>query len=164
MMWHRVIPAWLALLIADQALMQALNGVAVTPAQAAAMTPDELQEALAQSHIYPAQAARKVGVPSVEYTLPIIDRETELFNPITIQVDYWVRGVNRAAVIENRLRTLTHRDTSRVIGGMRMWTRYLDSRSHEYRAAEGVTHQSLDFLFEPLRSKYQDLQPVEPEA
>jgi hypothetical protein len=131
MMWHEVIPLWVAMLEADGTLIAALGG----------------------QRIYPAQAATPVRIPSVEWVV-VTDNEEELFNPFIVQVDYWVKGVNRAAVIEARIRTLTHRDVARVMGDYRLWTRYLDSRTHEYTAEEGVTHRSLDFLFEPLRSKY----------
>jgi hypothetical protein len=153
MMWDVVVAAWHALLLADTDLMAALNGVAVTPEEAAEMDPADLQEALALSHIYPAQAARPVVVPSVEWSL-IGDREVSLFNPLTLQVDYWCRGMGRASTIEWRIRTLSHRDTSRVMGGIRLWTRYLDSRNHDYPADPGVLHRSLDLQLEPLRARY----------
>ena len=89
----------------------------------------------------------------MEWTL-VGDTEDESFNPITVQLDYFARGVAQAATIERRIRQLTHRDTSRVLGTHRMWTRYLDSRNHDYPAEPGVVHRSLDFLFEPLRAKY----------
>ena len=77
------------------------------------------------------------------------------FNPITVQVDYWARGAPKAAAIERRIRLITHRDTARVVGGYRMWTQYLDSRSHEYPAELGVVHRSLDIRLTPVRLKYQ---------
>ena len=133
MMWDVVLPAWLDLLEADADLIAELGG----------------------SYIYPAQSARPVRVPSVEYTLPITDIEEENFNPITVQVDYWARGAPKAAAIERRIRLITHRDTARVVGGCRMWTQYLDSRSHEYPAELGVVHRSLDVRLTPVRLKYQ---------
>ena len=131
MMWDQVIPDWLDLLEADAALLAALGG----------------------SHIYPAQASRPVGIPSVEWFM-VSDIEEENFNPFIVQVDIWARGVPKAATIEKRIRLLTHRDTARELGGHRMWTRYLESRQHDYPAEAGVVHRSMDFLFEPLRLKY----------
>jgi hypothetical protein len=133
MMWQRVIPAWIAVLKADTALATALGG----------------------NHIYPAQAGRVARIPSVEYTLPLTDVEADALNRITIQVDYWARGVSAAATIEARLRTVTHSDTPRTMGTLKLWSRYVDSRTHEYPAEPGVTHRSLDFLFEVVRLKYQ---------
>ena len=131
MMWDVVVSAWVALLEGDAALVAALGG----------------------EHVYPAQASRKVRIPSVEWSL-VGDREEESFNPITLQADYFAKSVAQAVVIERRIRQLTHRDTSRELGGHRMWTRYLDSRSHDYPAEPGVVHRSLDFLFEPLRARH----------
>jgi hypothetical protein len=138
MMWDVVIEAWLADVLADDDLVTALGG----------------------THIYPAQAARLVRVPSVEW-LVIVDREEELHNPITVQVDYWAKGTTLAATIERRIRRLTHRDVARVwtFDGVqyRLWTRYIDSRTHDYPADPGVLHRSLDYEFRPLREKYQYL-------
>lgn len=137
MMWDKVVPAWLDLLEADAVLAAALG-----------------LDADGGIPIYPAQAARPVRVPSVEWFGPVVDIEGETFNPITVQVDYWARGVAKAAAIERRIREITHRDTARVVGGYRMWTQYEDSRSHDYPADPGVIHRSLDFMFTPLRDKY----------
>ena len=131
MMWPEVIQAWVALMNADAALIAALGG----------------------QHIYPAQAARAVRVPSVEYSL-VSDIEEESFNPIIVQVDYWAKGTAASATIERRIRRLTHRDTARTLGSLRLWTRYLDSRSHQYPAELGVVHRSLDFEFTPVRGQY----------
>lgn len=131
MMWDRVAKAWVALLVGDAALLAALGG----------------------PHVYPASAARVIRIPSIDYQ-GFSDIELETFNPIQIQVDYFARGVGNAATIERRIRTLTHRDVRRTLGGLRLWTRYLDSRNHDYPTDAGVVHRSLDFLFEPLRAKY----------
>lgn len=132
MMWDEILPLWVALLNGDAELVAELGG----------------------ERIYPAQSARPVEIPSVEYTLPFSDVEEENFNPFTVQMDYWARGVPSAAVIERRIRAITHRDTAREIEGYRLWTQYQDSRSHEYPAELGVVHRSLDFRFTPLRDKY----------
>lgn len=131
MMWDRVVPEWLDLLEADADLIDLLGG----------------------QHIYPAQAAREVRIPSVEWLL-VLDSEEENFNPFLVQVDYWARGAVKAAAIERRIRMITHRDTAREIGGIRLWTQYEDSRSHDYPAEPGVIHRSLDFRFIPGRDKY----------
>jgi hypothetical protein len=141
MMWDIVIPAWIALLEQDADLTAAL-GV----------------DADGDIPIYAATAGRKIRVPSVEWVI-VSDRETELFNPVMVQVDFWVRGVAAAAVIERRMRALTHRDVSRELAldeyeGLRLWTRYIDSRTHEYRADPGVVHKSIDIQFEPVRARF----------
>jgi hypothetical protein len=134
MTWDVVLPAWVALLEADAALVAALGG----------------------AHIYPAQAARAVRIPSVEYVM-VDDREGEVFNPLIVQVDYWARGVGAAGLIEQRIRRVTHRDTARTVdlgddGMLTLWMRYIDSRSHDYTAERGVVHRSMDFRFETVRA------------
>jgi hypothetical protein len=135
-MWDAVVAEWLALLRECPDLMAILGTDG-------------------QFRVYPSQAApRPIEIPSVEYTL-ISDVEPSLFNPITMQVDIFARATS-AYTIERLLRSLTHRDTSRVLGGMRLWMRYLDSRTHGY-PDKGVLHRSLDFHLEPLRALYANL-------
>lgn len=107
----------------------------------------------AANFVYPAQASHPVKVPSIEYAI-VGDREEELFNPITVQADFWARGIKKAAQMERRIRTVTHSDTAQDVGGERMWLRYLDSIQIDYPADPGVVHKALTFLFEPLREKY----------
>lgn len=131
MIWPTVIANWTAALLDDAALVDTLGG----------------------RHIYPAQAARPVRVPSVEY-LTTSDREEENFNPIFIQVDFWARGMDQAATIEERLRSITHRDTARswTPDGLRLWTQYVDARTLPYPKDPGVVYRSMDFRFAGVRS------------
>lgn len=107
--------------------------------------------ALSGKHIYAAQASRPVRIPSVEW-LVIDDVLTEVFNPLEVQFDYWAKSTQQARVIESRLRSLLHRDVRRVLAGINMSTLYLDSFTHEY-SQPGITHRSLRFRFEPVRSR-----------
>ena len=132
MRWDFVIEFWKARLEADAALISVMGS---------------------SVFVYAAQAAKPVKVPSIEYLI-VGDREEELFNPIQVQVDFWVKGIKKAAQIERRIRLLTHSDVGQELGGERMWLRYLDSRTTEYPAELGVVHKTLDFLFEPMREKY----------
>jgi hypothetical protein len=133
MRWDYFIEFWTARLLADPALVSVMGS--------------------ASGWIYPAQSARPVTVPSVEYTL-ITDTESELFNPIGIQVDLWARGIKKAAQIERRIRVLTHGDTGQDLGGERVWMRYRDARTLDYPSDAGVIHRTLDFEFEAVRGKY----------
>jgi hypothetical protein len=140
MMWHVFVPAWVALLEADPELTAALG------------LDDD-----GEIPIYRASAARKHRVPSIEYIMPD-DRETELFNPVIFQVDYWAYE-RHAALIERRIRRLTHRDVARRFEvneyeTLYMWTRFIRAVEHEYPAEQGVVYKSLDFQFEPLRARF----------
>ncbi|HEX5949365.1 MAG TPA: hypothetical protein VFZ96_00015 [Actinomycetota bacterium] len=92
-------------------------------------------------------------MPSIEYTV-IDDREEELFNPIRVQVDVFAEDEAQCALLERTVRRLTHRDTARDLGGYRMWTRFLDARSHPYAHDPECVHRSTDFEFVPLRERY----------
>lgn len=59
--------------------------------------------ALGGLHLYAAQAARPVQIPSSEWQI-IGDRYTEVFNPIDVQFDYWAPGA-KAVIIERRYRS-----------------------------------------------------------
>jgi hypothetical protein len=111
-----------------------------------------LVAALGGKRIYMMGSNRPVQIPSVEW-LPIADTLTEAFNPVTIQVDYFATSTTQAFAIERRLRVLTHRETMRVLGDMKLWTRYAESNTNDY-PKPGVIHRSLRFLLEPVRERY----------
>lgn len=132
MRWDQTCEAWTARLTAD-APLESILGKA--------------------GRIYAAQAARPVTIPSVEYLL-VSDREEEWLNPIGVQVDFWARGLRKAAQIERRIRLLTHSDVAQYLDGERIWMQFLDARTVEYPAEAGVVHRILDFMFTPVREKY----------
>lgn len=103
--------------------------------------------------ITPAQSRRPVEVPSIEY-LSVTDNESELWNPIGMQVDFWARGWAKTERIEQRIRTLTTRDTSQVLGGERVWMKFMDANTIDYPQDASTVHRVLDFTFEALRGKY----------
>lgn len=127
-----MIEGWAARLNADAALESVMDG---------------------KDLIYPAQAKRPVGIPSIEY-LVVADREEELFNPITVFVDFWARGIKKSAQIERRIRTLTHWDVGQDLDGERVWIHISDGRGLEYPADSGVVHKQLEIQFKPIREKY----------
>jgi hypothetical protein len=112
----------------------------------------QLIAALGGNHIYTAQSVRPVRVPSVEWII-VGDFVEEVFNPITLQLDYWAKGPGPAATIEERLRTLLHRETRRTFGGMDMSTLYEDSHTPD-SPHPGVIHRTLRFRFEPVRVRH----------
>lgn len=135
MRWDFIIPAWLDRLAADAELVS-LIGVSN-----------------GEPNIYPAQNSKPVRVPSIEY-LAQYDRESELWNLMGIQVDFWAKGIRIVSQIEKRLRALTHWDVGQMLDGERLWLQYRDGRTLEYPADVEVTHRQLDFEFEAGRIKY----------
>lgn len=131
MWWDVLLPLWMARLSADTALVTLLGG----------------------DHIYPADAAKKVRIPSVQY-LANSDRDRESFNVIDVQLDFWAKGTKQAGEIERRLRLLSHRDVGQQLGEYRVFLRYLDGRTLPYPAEPGVVHKQLDFTLELIRQQY----------
>ena len=70
--------------------------------------------------VFPASAAKPVKIPSIQY-LKFGDTEEELFNPIRVQVDFWMRGKVKADQVGGRIYLLTHSDVAQELGGERMW-------------------------------------------
>ena len=130
MHWDAILPALSETLLADEELVAALGG----------------------PYVYPAQSSRPIRVPSVE-VLMTGDQDGETFNVISVQFDYWARGMSRAAAIEQRLRAL-HWDVHRLLDGIPCWCRYLDSTSLAYPADPGVLHRALQFQLEVILGKY----------
>jgi hypothetical protein len=101
-----------------------------------------------------------VRVPSVEWLI-VSDTLTEVFNPITLQLDYWARHPTQAATIERRLRNRLHRATRRTLEGMDMSTTYEDSLTLE-SPMPGVIHRALRFRIEPVRQRAATERPPPP--
>jgi hypothetical protein len=131
MRWWPLLDPWIAQLLNDAQLVALLGA----------------------SRIYPAQASRPVTIPSVEWQT-VADDESESFNVIRIQLDFWARGVEAAGAIERRLRTVLHHETAFELNGERLWSRYIDSRSIDYLNEPGVLHRALDFELEAIRGRY----------
>jgi hypothetical protein len=131
--WDFCVEHWTARLLADAALVSVMGS--------------------ASGWIAPAQAARPVKIPSIEYGV-LTDVEEELFNPFELQVDFWARGLKKAAQIERRIRLLTHSDVAQELGGERMWIQYQDGQQLDYPAEPGVVHKFAIVRFEVIREKY----------
>lgn len=112
----------------------------------------DLMSVLGGAYIFEGQSTRPVRVPSIEWLL-VGDIEEEVFNPITVQFDYWA-NIKDAPTIEGRLRMRLNRPgTFRVIGGIYMATLYEDGYEIEYPRGPGIKHKALRFNFIPLRRR-----------
>lgn len=108
--------------------------------------------ALGGPYIFEAQSTRPVRVPSVEWLITG-DVEEEVFNPITVQFDYWA-SLTIAPVVERRLRArLTRQGRFRRLGDIYMATLYEDAFEIEYPAAPGIKHKALRYRMIPLRRR-----------
>lgn len=108
---------------------------------------------LGANGFYPAQSGIPVTVPSVHYSTSY-NPEGELFEKAGIRLDLFIRGATKAAALEQRIRDLSHRDISQVLGSRRCWIRYLDAADVPFPSDPDVTHRALDFELETVRSLY----------
>lgn len=128
MRWDFVIEHWIARLQGDAKLKSLMD---------------------TKNFVYEGEAGREVRIPSVEYAI-VGDDEEETFNPIQVQVDFWIEGARLAAQVERRIRFLTHHPVAQDVGGERMWMLWRGSRRGSYSKKPGVTHKILFFEFKPV--------------
>lgn len=88
-------------------------------------------------------------VPGIAWII-VSDLKAENTNPIRVQLDVFARGLEQARAIEERLRAILDRDVPQTLQGVLMRTDLLDAQD-QLDPEPGVTHRSLDFLFEPTR-------------
>lgn len=109
----------------------------------------ELMTALGGAYIVSAPSTRPAKIPSIEWRI-ISDYEEEVFNPITVQFDYW--SVATDSTIEARLRARLNRPGRfRYVGSIYMATLFEDSFDVEYKP--GFRHKIMRFRFIPLRRR-----------
>lgn len=95
---------------------------------------------------------RTFAVPSMRWTL-IGNVEGELWEEALVQIDIWVRSMADLITLEGALRRLLHHETDVEIGGVKLWSKYVDSRPLN-GAKDGTLARSLDFRLTYLRGRY----------
>jgi hypothetical protein len=95
---------------------------------------------------------RDFRCPSMRWQL-IANPEGENFEESLLQIDFWVRTVADAATLEAALRRLLHHEIEVTIGGVRLWSKYVDGRPLG-GAKDGTVARSLDFRQTYLRGRY----------
>jgi hypothetical protein len=92
-------------------------------------------------------------VPGLRWSV-VFDSEQETLHHIMIQLDYWSRSREQAALIERRIRRVLNRDQFRTVGAVRLRSLYQDARDMG-DPEPGVVHRSLDFRFTVVREQLQ---------
>jgi hypothetical protein len=133
MHWDAILPALSETLLADEELVAALGG----------------------PHVYDAQSSKAIRVPSVE-SMMIDDRETENWNPIGIQFDFWARGRSTIAAIESRIRLLCQ-DVAQELDGIPCSISFVSATDLSYPADPGVLHRAVQIEIEVIRQQYAPL-------
>jgi hypothetical protein len=94
------------------------------------------------------------NVPLLELRL-VSDLENELWAPTIIQWDIWVKTLPEAVRAERALRRLFHADSYVTIGGIEMWSEYLDGDSSTATPdRDGFFGRAIRFRHTPLRERY----------
>ena len=140
MTWDEVIAAHVAQLNADATIIATIGADRIWPALDSRVPPH---------------------FDAIEWQF-LDDFEEEVFNPLLVQWDLRTQSAigttgehawTRAATVERAMRRLMHYDVYRVIGGIYMRSQ-LDSARTIPVAEPHQYHRQLDFVYEPLRSKY----------
>lgn len=97
-------------------------------------------------------------VPGLEYTL-IGDTETELWAPMTVQFDQWVKTPTELQQSERRLRALFNRQLPITLNGVQMWAQYEDGAVLAMPERSGFYGRASRFRLTPLRQQYAQPQP-----
>ena len=94
---------------------------------------------------------RAFKCPSLRWNL-IANVEGENFEESLLTFDFWVRTVADAATLEAALRRLLHHEAVVTIGGVKLWSKYVDSRPLG-GAKDGTIARSIDFRQTYLRGR-----------
>lgn len=97
--------------------------------------------------------AETIAVPLLEWSL-VADGETEIWAPTVIQVNQWCRTPAQLVSSEQTIRRLLHRDGMIEIGGLRMWSEYLDGDALQTPDRDGIHARAIRFTLTPLRDLY----------
>ena len=95
---------------------------------------------------------RDFKVNSMRWTL-IANPEGENWEEALIQLDFYVRKLDDVRTLERALRRLLHHEIEVTVGGITLWSKYVDSRPLG-GAKDGTIARSLDFRLTYLRGRH----------
>lgn len=95
---------------------------------------------------------REFKVNSMRWTL-IANTEDENWEESLVQIDFWVRTLAQLRTLERAIRRLLHHEIEATIGGIDLWSKYVDSRPL-MGATAGTLTRSLDFRLTYLRGRH----------
>ena len=96
----------------------------------------------------------------VEHEVPscvirmISDTESELWAPVTVQVDLFHKSAAVVLTAERALRRRYHADLPIPIGNLNAWAQYSDGTVTASPERDGYFGRALRFTFTPLRAAY----------
>lgn len=111
----------------------------------------DVVSALGTDPVFFMAGEREFSVPSMRWTL-IANPEGENFEEALLQLDFWVRSVAQAVTLVRALRLLLHHEIEVTIGGIKLWSKYVDSRPVR-TVRDGIVEGSLDFRLTYIRAR-----------
>lgn len=100
------------------------------------------------------QGADAHTVPSLDLLL-VSDQETELWEPIVIQWSQWTTSLDDLIASERRLRDLFVHEFATDVGGVTVFSEFLDGVALESPTRDNVHGRAIRIALEPLRSGLQ---------
>lgn len=96
---------------------------------------------------------REIELPSLTALL-VTNEEMELDAPADWQFDAYGATLGQVVTMEKALMRLLHREGTRDIGGVLMFSEFIEGRTMNGPEPDRFYRRSLDFRFTPARSRY----------
>lgn len=116
------------------------------------MADTEVQSVLGSQPAFYMVGERDFKVQSMRWTL-VSNVEDENYEESLVQIDFWVRSIDDAVTLSAALRRLLHHEIEVTVGGIKLWSKYIESRPVR-TARAGIVEGSLDFRLTALRARY----------
>lgn len=96
---------------------------------------------------------RKFAVPSSDYSILSAGIPGELWEPLLIQLDWWMSSMDALLTLEHAYRRLYHHDLPVTFGGVQMWS-MLTGDERLPAVKDGIWSRALTFRLTSLRGRY----------
>lgn len=116
------------------------------------MADEDVQSVLGNPPAFYMIGEREFGVQSMRWGL-VSNVEGELYEESLVQLDFWVRSVAEAVTLMGALRRVLHHETEVEIGGLKLWSMFVEQRPIR-TARDGIVEGSLDARLTYLRGRY----------
>lgn len=116
------------------------------------MADADVQSVLGNPPAFFMAGEREFRVNSMRWTL-VANTEGENWEESLVQIDFYVRTLAQVRTLERALRRLLHHEIELTVGGVKLWSKYVDSRPLG-GAMDGTIARSLDFRLTYLRGRH----------
>lgn len=116
------------------------------------MADADVQSVLGNPPAFFMEGEREFKVPSMRWQR-IANPESENWEEVLVQFDWWVRSLEDSITLARALRRLLHREIPFTVDGVHLWSKYVDSRPLT-GARDGTIAESMDFRLTYPRERY----------